>query len=348
MRRWFSHILSGRKAFRRRNRRWWAALTEALFAGSLVIAGIVLFVVFLTWAVLYSTPTELYISGYSFAVQIVLALSLIVIGMYRVLVTIWKVGASDERRNAIVARAGEIELFNEIRRRREDTPTVPLEKHRPIRGERLPFQLVPSRRNMWGFGSSAIISFLFVPLATILILTSVAAFERSRPDWLATILAIPISLAAIWSIYNVFQKLLALTAIGPPQLEVSRFPFVAGEQYQFHLTQPGRMRLKLVDVLLVCQEEATFNEGTDVRTEKKIVYESRLLRKRGVDAKPSEPFVSEFEMTIPPAAMHSFKSSNNRITWKIVIRSVASGWPRQERNFVISVLPRPKEPTRKP
>jgi len=315
-------------------------MTEAVLAGALVLIGTVLLVVFLTLAVLYSTRTGLYISGYYFAVQIIVAVSLIAIGTYLVLLTFWKVGASDERRNAIVARAGDFELLNEIRRRREDTPTVPFDRYRPIRGERLRFQLIPSRRNMWGFGLAIALSFLFVPLATILILTATTAWQRGTIDWLATGISIPISMTAIWSVYNLFHQLLALTGIGPPALEVSKFPFIAGEDYEFHLSQPGRVRLKLLDVNLVCQEEATFNEGTDIRTERKTVFEQRLLRKRGIDVQPAEPFEADFEMSLPKQAMHSFKSPNNRVLWKIVIRGRARSWPQQERNFAISVLPR--------
>ena len=104
LRRWFNLIISGRKAFSRRNRNWWAAMTEAILAGALVMIGIVLLVVFLTLAVLYSSRTKLYISGGYFAIQIIAAVSLIAIGTYRVLVTFWKVGASAKRRSAIVSR----------------------------------------------------------------------------------------------------------------------------------------------------------------------------------------------------------------------------------------------------
>ena len=333
-------MFTGRAPFARRSRKWWAAMTEAILAGALVLIGMVLLVVFLTLAVLYSSPTELYISGYYFAVQIIVSISLISIGAYLVVAIFWKVGASDERRNAIVARAGEFELLNEIRRRREDTPTIPLDRHRPIQGERLRFQLIPSRRNMVRFITAVAFCFLFVPLATILILTASTSWQTSSVDWLATGISIPITLAAGWSVFNLFQQLLALTGIGPPRLEVSKFPFVAGEDYQFHLTQPARVRLRLLDVTLICIEEATYNEGTDIRTERKTVFEQRLLRKRGIDVQPSEPFEADFEMSLPKQAMHSFKSSNNRVLWKIVIRGKARDWPKQERNYTISVLPR--------
>ena len=79
-------------------------MIEAVFAGALVMVGIVSLVVFLTLAVLYSSPTELYISGYYFAVQIIVAVALIGIGTYLVFVIFWKVSISDERRNAIVSR----------------------------------------------------------------------------------------------------------------------------------------------------------------------------------------------------------------------------------------------------
>ncbi len=339
MRPGMSFIIAGRKAFSRTNRKWWIALTEALFAGAIVVTGVALLVIFLTLAVLNSTPDQLYTSVGFFLVQLLVAVGLIVVGTYCVAKIFWKVAASEERRSAIVSRAGEIELFNELRKGRENLPTVPSDRYRPTRGIHQPYRLVPSRRNVWGLGSAAVLSLLFVSIAVILVVISVTAWQRDTMDWLATALTVPICGAALWSMYNAFRRLLALTGVGPPALEVSEFPFVPGEKYQFHLSQPGRVRLQLLNVRLICQEEATFNEGTDVRTERQTVFEQRLLRRRGLDVRPDKPYTDEFELILPACTMHSFKSASNRVTWKIEVEAAPRGWPTQKRSFTISVLP---------
>ncbi|MEM7453731.1 MAG: hypothetical protein AAF456_05175 [Planctomycetota bacterium] len=334
-----SFLIAGRKAFSGSNRKWWLALTEAVLAGAMVIGGLILLVVFITLAVLNWSEEGLYISIGYFALQLLLGTGLIVIGTYSVARIFWKVAASEERRGAIVSRAGEIELLNELGRKRSELPNVPSERYRPVRGQRLKFRIFPSRRNVWGFGSSAALTMLFVSVTVVLVLTSHAAWDRGNTGLLVGFLSVPIGLVAIWSVFNTFRRLLALTGVGPPRLEVSDFPFFPGGTYKFHLTQPARVRLRLLDVKLICQEEATFNEGTDVRTERQTVFERRLIRKRGLNLRAGAPHTEEFELRLPDRSMHSFKSPSNRVTWKIVVEASARGWPGQIRNFTIPVLP---------
>ena len=130
-----------------------------------------------------------------------------------------------------------------------------------------------------------------------------------------------------------------MTGMGIPALEIDSYPVYPGRSYRLLLSQPGRVRLKLLEVNVVCEEVVTFNEGTDVRTERRVVYEQRLMRKRGLLLKPYAPFEQELEFSIPQGSMHSFKSANNRVRWKIVILGESKGWPVQERRFTISVLP---------
>jgi hypothetical protein len=231
---------------------------------------------------------------------------------------------------------------------------------RPKAGTRLSFRLFPSPRNVWSLATSAIFSIALVAMATILALIVVSAFQANPsqwvdaiqeqlgpnqlgeiPDrpWLAAALLVPIGLAAGWSIYQFFRQLLKLTGIGPTSIEVSGYPLMPGQSYDVFLSQSGRVRLKLLDVSLICQEEATFNQGTDIRTERSTVFRQRLLRRRGISVRPGEPFEAEFVLQVPDGAMHSFKSQNNRVQWKIVVTGQAKNWPRLRRNFAVSVHP---------
>jgi len=247
-----------------------------------------------------------------------------------------------------------------LRQRREDLPTVPRDQIGPKAGRHLSYRLIPSPRNVWSLAASAVFSVALVALATILVLIVMAALQTNPsrwvdalqqqlgpselgefPDrpWLAAALLLPIGLAAGLSIYQFFRQLLKLTGIGPTSIEVSGYPLMPGQSYDIFLSQSGRVRLKLLDVSLICQEEATFNQGTDIRTERSTVFEQRLFRRRGIPVRPGEPFEAEFVVQIPNQAMHSFKSQNNRVQWKIVVTGQAKNWPRLRRRFVVSVHP---------
>lgn len=352
-------LFSGRP-FSGSNRRWLAGVAEAVFAAALMLVGVVCFVVSITLAVLKSTPDSLYISVWFLALQILVAVSLIAIGAFLIARLLWRVGVSAERRGALASRANDLELLNEIRRRREDLPTVPRDHIPPRVGKELAFRLVPSPRNLWGLVTSTAASVILVAVVTILILIISNEFQdiasefygeiESRisgkspeeiPDrpWFAAALLVPIGAAAIWSVFQFFRQLLKLTGIGRTSIELSSYPLRPGQTYEVFLSQTARVRLKLLDVALICIEEATFNQGTDVRTESAIVYQHRLLRQRGVETAPGAPFKARFELVVPENAMHSFKSSNNRVQWKIVVTAQAKSWPRLNRNFAVSVHP---------
>lgn len=358
MRRWVNLFWRG-KLFGGSNRRWWAVVVEALFAAALFLAGIILVVSSITLFVL-NRETAWATSWGLLSVQCAVSFGLGAIGCYWIGRLLWRFGVSEERRGAFATRASELEIVKEFRQPREDLPTVPRDRHPLKKGSKLSFRLTPSARNLWGLFSSALFSIVLVVVFTILVVIVVNAvqdrtslfestIEKSigvdRVDklpgipWLAAALMVPIALFGGWAIYQFFRQLLKLTGIGPTVLEISDYPFFAGGTYSLSLLQQGRVRLKLLDVSLVCQEEATYDEGTDIRTEVRTVFEERLLRRRGISLRTDEPFTEDFELSIPEQAMHSFKSKSNRIQWMIVVTGQAKNWPRLKRRFVVSVYP---------
>lgn len=360
MRRWYLQFFRGRP-FSGSNRRWWAGVAEATLAAALLLAGVVLFVISSTLAVLNWTPSGgLYISTGFFVLQLLMALVLVGIGTFCIARLLWHVGVSAERRGAIATRASELELLNEVRRQREDLPTVPGDQFAPQAGQAQPFRLIPSPRSVWGLYSSAILSVVFVAIATVLLIIVATAFgfgttewsaqlDRHLTDnqlenfsnrpWLAVAWLIPIGLAAGWSIFQFFRQLLKMAGIGQTSIEVSGYPLRPGKTYQVSLSQAGRVRLKLLDVTLVCLEEVTFNQGTDIRTESIHVFKKRLFRQRGISVRPGKPFRTQFDLAVPLGVMHSFKSPNNRVQWKIVVTGQAKNWPGLKRNFTVSLHP---------
>lgn len=331
--------LFARKTFSSAQKAWWGGMVEVLFATSLLLAGVILIVVNLTFAFLYSTSDQFYTSIWSFVLQLILGLAMIIVGSLRVVATLWKVGTSVERRGAIVNRAGEIELFNEVRKKRSDLPTVPSAPKPPQRGTTLKYRLLGSRRSSWGLGVATLLAVTLSIIITIVAITAFASLKSEETDWTAFVVLFCLLPPTSWSIYRFVRQLFILAGLGPTQLEISAHPVIAGEPVQLFLTQPGRLRLTLLDVLLVCEEEATYDQGTNIRTERTNVFQQRLFRKRGISVKPNQPFQGEFEFELPRGTMHSFKSANNTVKWKIVVHARAKGWPDFERNFVIPVHP---------
>lgn len=320
------------------------AIAEAALAGLLVLSGVILLAITITLTAMFSTPHELYISVGYLSLRIILAVLLITVGSYFIISLLWKVGVSRERREALVNRAGEIDMLNEFRRRREDLPTVPIEV--PLQGNVLPFRLRCSQRNLWSLISSAMMSVALVAIASILFPTAIATGPTANPRSVALVFLPVICIAATWFLYRFFRQLLKLTGIGPSSIELSQYPLFPNSNCKMRLFQPGRIRLKVLTVWLVCQEEATFDEGTDIRTERRDVFRDRLFRKRSVDVTPDSPFVAEFDLELPDRAIHSFRSANNRIQWKIIVQAEAKNWPTLNRTFRLSVYPRTAIETR--
>jgi hypothetical protein len=307
-----------------------------MFAALLVLVGIILLAIFVTMAVLYSTPDQLYISLVTFCVQIGCSLALIALGTYFVIACLWKVSVSEERRNAIVARATDLEILNELRLRREDLPTVP--NHPPLPGAKFPFRIAASSRNLWGLISSAVFTIIFVALSTILILTVYASLGAT-PNWPAIGLSFPVLFAAGWFLFQFFRQYLKLTGIGPTTIELAKYPLRPNAKCNLFISQPGRVRLRLLDIALVCKEQATYSQGTDIRTESKIIFREQLFKKRGINLRPGEPFETELEIEIPTNSMHSFHTPNNQIQWKLLVVAQAKAWPQLKRSYPIAVHP---------
>jgi hypothetical protein len=369
---WFRPIIQGRW-FRGSNRRWWASVTEAVFAAVLLLTGVVLLSTFITLAIISSRiGAEPTVSRLYFVVQLLIASALIIAGVVWIVRLLWHVGVSAERRGAITARTGDIEILNErildelhlteLRKRRDDLPTVPRDRLLPQAGRVLGVRILPSPRNVWGLMSSALFSVVSVSLLSILVLICAQSFEIRSPlvsqlselsekitpkelshipsrPWLAVGLLLVFIPACGWSIYHFFRQLLKLAGIGPTSIELSSYPLKPGCDAQLFLSQTGRVRLQVLDVDLVCEEEVTYNQGTDIRTEQAVVYEERLLRQRGVSLRIGRPYETQLALSIPSTAMHSFKSTNNRVQWKIIVTAKAKSWPRLHRTFRILVHP---------
>ncbi len=108
--------------------------------------------------------------------------------------------------------------------------------------------------------------------------------------------------------------------ISPTVVEISEHPLYAGQDCLVAVSQSGIMQIRRLVVLLVCEESATFQQGTDSRTETHRVVEEVCHTEDDLTIDDQQPFATQFLITIPETAMHSFQSANHEICWKLIVR----------------------------
>ena len=70
-------------------------------------------------------------------------------------------------------------------------------------------------------------------------------------------------------IYLFMRQLLIASGVGPTQLEISDHPLLPGRRYDLYLSQAGRLTMNFLEIDIVCEEQATYHQGTDTRTERR-------------------------------------------------------------------------------
>jgi hypothetical protein len=104
--------------------------------------------------------------------------------------------------------------------------------------------------------------------------------------------------------------------------------------------QTGRAQVRWFQVQLVCEEQAVYQQGTDTRRATSQVYSATAFNQRKFEITPRQAFEAEFDLSIPEAAMHSFESPHNAVTWTLVVRGRMARWGEFERRFPVYVYPK--------
>jgi hypothetical protein len=204
---------------------------------------------------------------------------------------------------------------------------------------RLPISTTPTWR-LFALGASAAIWNGLVIAFIVLFATGRMPAHPAWPFWLFQAIAIP----AGWGLVFLFVRQLLLTSgVGPTLLEVSDHPLFPGERYEVFLSQTGKLSLRSLELLVVCEEEATYRQGTDTRTDRRRVFQQRIWERETFEIEQGLHFEVRCPLILPPQAMHSFKGGFNEVQWKLIVRGEVVDWPDFERIFPIVVFPRRRE-----
>jgi hypothetical protein len=319
-----------------------AVASEGIFfAVLLLISSVALFA--LTTSLLFRVrDLPLQTRGYGFWSSVATSLGVLGVAILGLLRTVLHVGTSAERRSAFQQKASEFDLTARGGMGGRDFPAIPrstnlLNSPGTVLAYRLPVRSIFA----WRLLGVALYAILWSGLVSMVGVYIGQRIQSGEIPWITAIIAVPVLGIAIRAIMRFFAEVIEITGLGPTSVEVSDLPFFPGQRYEVAISQAGWMTLRSLDMTLVCEEEATFRQGTDVRTERRTVFEQRCFEEKNIRIQPQVPLERQLELVMPEDAMHSFQSGSNAITWKLVARGRMKRGACFERTFPLIVFPSP-------
>ena len=331
-------LLGKKRGERRTGSRLIGALGEASFFGVLFLLGTVSLVSLISTQI--NSPTQdVYSLGFGFWLMVMVLGSFTAIGGGGIIYIVMQAGTSAERRSAI-ARAATMHLIHEAVPQSQDYPTIPLDENiTNSPGVALPFRLPVSQSAMPRMIVLTLFCLLWDGITCVLATLAVLGHWSGNPDWTLTTFSIPFLAVGIWTTQYFVRQMLSHTRFSPTIVEISDHPLIPGQTYQVFFSQAGKLSLKRLRFSLVCDEEATYQQGTDIRTENRAVYRQSIFREDDLKIEPGTPFEIQCDLQLPKSAMHTFRSNHNAINWKLVVRAKATSSLKIKREFPIIVMP---------
>ncbi|MCE9606907.1 MAG: DUF3592 domain-containing protein [Planctomycetia bacterium] len=247
-------------------------------------------------------------------------------------------GKSAEHR-ALLQQASNMELFEGAGGSSSRYPTVPADQditNSP--GTTLKHRL-PIAAPGWNTWFMTIVAIGWNILVGWLVYKAIDEALAGRADYLLGLGLIPFLVAGGFLAFLAGKQLMITTGVEPTVVEVSDHPLYPGGRYEIFFSQQGRLHFERLSIVLACDEEATFRQGTNSRTHIQRVVETEVFRRDSFTLKRGQPFATRLELRVPEAAMHSFQSPHNAVKWKLIVRGDLHNWPDFERVFSLLVFP---------
>jgi hypothetical protein len=273
-------------------------------------------------------------------VTFVVPAAFVLIGAGGLIYTISTWGKSAERRAATSKKGANGLQTRTNGRKPREYPYVPRESNiTDSPGTKLAFRLPIASQRTWAMMVTLAACLLWNGIVAVFVAIIVRRFLRGDPDWLLTVFVLPFLALGVGLAVYVVRQFVLVTGVGPTILEISDQPLRPGQRYRVFLSQIGRLRLRSMEMFLVCEEETRYQQGTNTRTESRRVYEECVFHHAQSEVRPGLPLESDCDLEIPDGAMHSFKADHNEIKWKLVVKGNPEVWPDYERSFPVVVYP---------
>jgi hypothetical protein len=332
-------LLEKKRGARRTGSNLVGSLGEALFCGALFLLGALALSATAASHIAHPDPQE-YTIGVGFWLTIMVTSSFVLTGATGLIWTVLRIGTSAERRSAIAQRAAGLDLLSEALPRPRDYPNVP--SHEGLinsPGIELAYRLPPSQSPGWRLLATTIFALVWNGVGCLLMVWAVKSHVVGQPEWFLTAFLLPYLCVSAWSVNYLVRLILVHSGMGPTTVEISDHPLIPGHEYRLVLSQQGHISVRSLQAWVVCEEEVTYHQGTDIRTELRTVYEQKLFEQNDFQIEPAIPFQMSTALRIPDSAMHSFHSPHAAVHWKLLVKGSVEGWPDFVRGFVLVVYP---------
>jgi len=330
---------------RRTGSRLAGSVGEAVFFGILFLLGAVSLTAVITSQVRNPTP-EIYRLGFGFWLMVLVMASFALIGGIGIVWTALFAGTSAERRSALVKHAAGMDLISDAMPTSLEYPNVPRDAYLTNSpGVKLKYRLPTEQAPVWRLGLSALIFLLSTGMTSVLSVIVTQHHMAGSPDWFLTLFMAPLIVVNLWAVRYFFGELRGQTRFGPTCIEISDHPLRPGSDCEIFVSQAGRLSLTSLVIWLVCEEEATYSQGTDIRTEIRVASRSQVLREEATQIEDGAPLECSGTLRVPSHAMHSLQSGHNAIRWKLVIEGKSERSGTMKRSFPVIVYPTVKQRT---
>lgn len=206
-------------------------------------------------------------------------------------------------------------------------------------GVKMNYRLPLDNSPIWSLGVLLLLLVAWGVMCIVLVSIGLGGLLDGRPDWVVTIFIILFGLIWFGLFLYFFRNLQLATSISPTLIEINDALLHLGQTTTALVIQMGGHYVITLDVNLICEEEAAFSYGTDIRREKRVVYRSNLVSEKDFNIVANEQFEKSFEFTIPEDRMHSFDSPHNRIAWRLEVCGEVKNLPPFTRSYVLVVKP---------
>lgn len=335
----FFRFVEKKRGERRTGSKILGNLGEAVFCGVLFLLGTLLLCVIIGTQLVQPDP-EQFKFGVGLWLLILVTGSSVVLGGGGLIWTVLRVGTSIERRSAMARQAADTDIVSAAVPRQRSYPTLPpVDGLTNSPGIELAYRLPAAQTPGWQLLATTIFAMLWNFVVCLLTVSVISRHIAGQHEWLLTALLLPFWAVCYWSVRAFLQLLVVHSGMGQTTLEISELPLVPGREYQAVVAQHGHVTMKLLELSLVCEEEATFTQGTDIRTEVREVFRQLCLARRDFRIELGIPFTQACNIRVPATAMHSYQSPHNVVRWKLVVRGEAESWPTFERGFPLVIYP---------
>lgn len=338
----------------------WGRVTEAVLSACLLAAGLVHGMVVVagivrpSWRIGFGVPVNegeaSPASLWVWLLGLLLPVVLLLLGATGLVRSFRGWGRSEERRAAmgrlpdlLAPVAGAVEA--------EGLPTTPAFDHLTNSpGTTLAYRLPTEDAEGWSLVAAGLFAASWNAMLAVFLAGGGLGLRSAAGDPLLAVMVVAFGAVGAGSIVLFVLRFLAAHAIGPTHLEVSSMPLEPGERCRLRLTQSGACALHRLTVRLELEEQSTYRQGTDVRIERRVVTRLPLAGWQDLRIGPATRFDGDAEAAVPAAAMHSFVSEHNCVSWRFIVEgepATPSGsrrWSlsrsrRFERAFPIVVVP---------